>query len=66
MDERLKWALYGIGGLLILQYGLVGLCQWNSTFHPNRKDDANSIFFYPLLGLIHPDSCDRVTTTITY
>jgi hypothetical protein len=66
MDKRFKYALAGIAGFLFLKYVVVGFCQWNSILHPLRQDDPNSLFFYPLLGFVHPTSCDRVTTTISF
>ncbi len=62
----LWWVLAGAGGLLAVKFAVIGLCQWNSIFYPGQPADATSMFFYPLMGLIHPSTCDQVTTKITY
>lgn len=43
--------LIGIIILLLVKYIIVGLNNWNSTFHPTRTEDKSSLFLEPLLGL---------------
>lgn len=64
MTKRDLWFMaLGAVGLVVVKYGLVGTCQWQ-TFQPDQT--AGSSFFYPLFGLIHPSTCDQVSTVIDY
>ena len=55
----------GVGALLAIKYLLVGLKNWNATFHPDRQDDPHGIFYCPLLRLTGP-CVEEVTTRITF
>ncbi|MDE3068613.1 MAG: hypothetical protein KGJ60_13845 [Verrucomicrobiota bacterium] len=47
------WAFFllGVGILLFVKYIVFGLKEWNAWLHPDRKDNPQSVFYRPFLGL---------------
>lgn len=58
-------AALGVGILLAIKYVIVGLRNWNATFHPDRQDNPSGLFYCPLLRLA--GGCvEQVSHQITY
>jgi hypothetical protein len=50
-SQQLMWMTAGVLALLAIKYPIVGLKTWNGVLHPERRDNPNGLFYYPLMGI---------------
>jgi hypothetical protein len=53
-EEKLTWFLLGWASVFAIKYLVIGLKEWNNTFHPGLIIAENQQpFYYPWLGAFY-------------